>query len=93
MGLRETESLWVVILHTEGSLSAQEKAVILFGKALKGKINEYSEWMQGTETGVENSFRWNELLISAEKEFPKHDKIVHVLPAFNHLDISNCKSL
>lgn len=44
MGLRETESLWAVSLHTDGSLSAQEKVVILFGKALKGKINEYSEW-------------------------------------------------
>lgn len=44
-GLRETESLWVVILHADGSMIAQEKVVILFGKALKGKINEYSEWM------------------------------------------------
>lgn len=43
--LRETESLWVVTLHTHGSLTAQEKVVILFGKAVKGKINEYSEWM------------------------------------------------
>ena len=42
-GLRETESLRVRILCTYGSVSAQEKVVILFGKALKGKINEYSE--------------------------------------------------
>lgn len=47
MGFGETESLWAVILHTDGSPSAQEKVVILFGKALKGKINEYSEWMWG----------------------------------------------
>lgn len=45
MKLRETKSLWVVILSTDGSMSAQEKVVILFGKALEGKINEYSEWI------------------------------------------------
>lgn len=39
MGLRETESLCIVILHKDGSLSAQEKEVTLFGKTLKGKIN------------------------------------------------------
>lgn len=44
-GLRETESLWIVILHADGSLSAPEKVVILFGKVFKGKINEYSAWM------------------------------------------------
>lgn len=44
-GLRETESLWIVILHADGSLSAPEKVVILFGKDFKGKINEYSAWM------------------------------------------------
>lgn len=43
MALRETESLWVEILHTDGSMTAQEKVVIFFGRALKGKINEYSE--------------------------------------------------
>lgn len=66
-GLRETESLCIVILHMDGSLGAQEKVVILFGKALKGGINECSEWMKGTEAGVENSLQWNELLISGEK--------------------------
>lgn len=35
----------VVILHMDGSLGAQEKQLILFGKALKGKINAYSEWI------------------------------------------------
>lgn len=56
MGPRETESLCVVILHTDGGLlSAQEQVVISFGKALKG--DEYSEWMWGTETGIGNSFQ------------------------------------
>ncbi len=30
-------------LHADGSLRAQEKVVMLLGKALKGKIDEYSE--------------------------------------------------
>lgn len=79
-GLRETESPWVVILHMDGSLGAQEKELILFGKALSG---------QRTEAGVENSLQWNEVLISGEKKVPKHDNILCVLPAFNHLDISS----
>lgn len=66
MGLRETECLCIVILHTDGSLSAQEKVVILFGKTFKGEINEYSEWMQGTNAGVENSLQRRELLVSTE---------------------------
>lgn len=72
------------------------KVVILFGKALKGKINEYSAWMLGDRDRRREfiTMEWASSLPfrTAEKEFPKHDTILCVLPAFNHLNLSNVKS-